>query len=433
MVKLKKDKGRDKEMKKFTVAVIGCGSRGLIYGDCMNKRTDKFELVSLCDNNPIKLKNAQTLWNIPDENLYLDENEFFKEKRADVLVLATQDRDHVRMCTRALELGYDVLLEKPISPLEEELYSLLEAQKKYGGEVVVCHVLRYAPAFLKIKELLNSGIIGKLIRIESIEQVGYWHQAHSFVRGNWRNDEETSPMIMQKCCHDFDLLQYYVGAKCDSVYSVGDLSFFNKANQPEGASDRCADCKYINECPYSAERLYVERWKARGCPANSWPFNVVDLSLTNTEEGLRSGYQNGPYGRCVFACDNNVVDNQSVEMCFENGVKVTLTMTAFTGKMGRKMTFHGSLGEIVFDDSAKTLAVYRFGDAPIEYSVDELVKNNDTLGHGGGDSRLVDDFYNIIANGAVSGTSLESSVESHLIALASELSRKSGAVVKVHK
>ena len=420
-------------MKKFTVAVIGCGSRGCIYGDCMYKSKDKFEIVGICDIDEIKLKNAQKAWGLSDEKLFLSETEFFKQKRADVLVIATQDRDHVRMCTRALELGYDVLLEKPISPLKEELYSILDAQKKYGGEVVVCHVLRYAPAFLKIKEILDSGKIGKLIRIESIEQVCYWHQAHSFVRGNWRNDKETSPMIMQKCCHDFDLMQYYVGAKCDTVYSVGDLRFFNRENQPEGASDRCADCKYILECPYSAERLYVERWKADGKPGNGWPYNVVDTSIPNTEESIRKAYQNGPYGRCVFACDNNVVDNQSVEMSFENGVRVTLTMTAFTEKMGRKMTFHGSLGEIIFDDSARTLSVARFGKDKAEYSVDELLKDDDNLGHGGGDGRLVEDFYNILANGAVSGTSLEGSVESHLIALASEKSRKTGEVIEVHK
>ena len=420
-------------MKKFTVAVIGCGSRGGIYGDCMHAKKDKFEVVCICDIDEVHLKNAQKAWGLSDDKLFLSETEFFKEKRADVLVIATQDRDHVRMCTRALQLGYDVLLEKPISPLKDELYSLLEAKKRYGGEVVVCHVLRYAPVFLKTKEILDSGEIGKLIRIESIEQVCYWHQAHSFVRGNWRNDQETSPMIMQKCCHDFDLMQYYVSSKCDSVYSVGDLKFFNRANQPEGAADRCQDCKYIETCPYSAERLYIERWKLDGSPENGWPYNVVDTSLPNTEESIRKAYQNGQYGRCVFACDNNVVDNQSVEMCFENGVNVTLTMTAFTAKMGRKMTFHGSLGEIIFDDSAKTLTVNRFGKDAVEYSVDQLLKDADSLGHGGGDGRLVEDFYNILANGAVSGTSLESSVESHLIALAAEKSRTTGTIVKVHE
>ncbi|MBQ9782854.1 MAG: Gfo/Idh/MocA family oxidoreductase [Clostridia bacterium] len=136
------------------------------------------------------------------------------------------------------------MLEKPISPVKEELLQLLDATKNSTSKIMVCHVLRYAPGFVKIKELLDSGVIGKLIRVETIEQVAFWHQAHSFVRGNWQNDQDTSPMIMQKCCHDLDLIQYYVGAKCEKVYSVGDLSFFKKENQPEGASDRCYDCKF---------------------------------------------------------------------------------------------------------------------------------------------------------------------------------------------
>ena len=201
--------------KVFTVSILGCGSRGhYTYGRCMAEYfADKFKIVSVCDINQEQIDLAQKDWGIPDENCFLDENEFLKEKRSDALVIATQDRDHVRMCVRALELGYDILLEKPISPDEDELYELLDAYKKYDKKVIVCHVLRYAPAFLKIKEILDSGEIGKIVCIDWLEQVTYWHQAHSFVRGNWRNDVETSPMIMQKCCHDLDLLQYYADSK----------------------------------------------------------------------------------------------------------------------------------------------------------------------------------------------------------------------------
>ena len=418
----------------YTVAVIGCGSRGWVYGTEMYNKPDKYKMVAICDVNKARRDNAQKKWNIADENVFDNEIDFFNEKRADVLILATQDMDHVRMCVRAMELGYDILLEKPISPIYDELIQLLEANKKYNRKVVVCHVLRYAPAFVKIKQLLEEGAIGKLIRIESLEQVDYWHQAHSFVRGNWRNDQETSPMIMQKCCHDLDLLQYYVGARCSTVYSTGDLAFFNRENQPEGASDRCETCKFINTCPYSAERLYIENWKKQDCPEWGWPFNVVCSTLPNTEDGLRKAYQSSQYGRCVFACDNNVVDNQSVDMVFENGVKVTLTMTAFTDRMGRNMRFHGSLGEIELAEDAGTLTVYRFGEEKVVYKTSELVENEkDEFNHGGGDAKLCDSLYAVIHDGAVAGTSLESSVESHLIALAAEKSRKEGIIVKVHE
>ena len=421
--------------KEYTVAILGCGSRGChTYGRLMLDMPGQYRIVSLCDVEPERVRRFAETAGVPETGLFFDANEFLKEKRADVLVLATQDRDHVWMCVRALALGYDVLLEKPISPVREELYQLLEAHKKYGGRVAVCHVLRYAPGYVKVKELLDSGVIGRLVRIESIEQVAYWHQAHSFVRGNWRNDATTSPMIMQKCCHDLDLLQYYANARCDTVYSDGDLTYFKKENQPQGAADRCALCKFIDSCPYSAERLYIERWKTLGSPEDRWPFNVVQPDVPLTEEKLRRAYTEGPYGRCVFACDNNVVDNQSVSMCFDNGVKATLTMTAFTAEGGRIMTFHGTLGEITFRDTAD-LSLSVFGQPKKVWTLQDIFRERacDSFGHGGGDLALVHDFYDMLEGTAETGTTLEASVESHLMALAAEDSRKTGRVVRVHE
>ena len=435
--------------KVFTVSILGCGSRGhYTYGRCMVENfPDKFKIACVCDNDQTKIDMAKAAWGVKDEDCFLDWEEFLKEKRSDALVIATQDRDHVKMCIKALEVGYDILLEKPISPVEDELYELLEAYKKYQKKVIVCHVLRYAPAFLKVKELLDSGVIGKMVCIDWIEMVTYWHQAHSFVRGNWRNDEETSPMIMQKCCHDLDLLQYYAESKCKTVYSVGDLTFFKKENQPEGAASRCADCKYIHDCAYSAERLYVEKRRKdfdwpRDYPEvddyarqQGWPFNVVDLTRPITEESMRKAYENNQYGRCVFECDNNVVDNQTVVMQFENGVKANLRMTAFTALPGRHMTFHGTLGEIEMDERNDYIRLSRYGHGTQYFSIKEIVKVaiNDTFGHGGGDLMLVKDFYDALAGNGELGTTLDRSIESHLMALAAEKSRKSGEVCLVHK
>ena len=435
--------------KVFTVSILGCGSRGhYTYGKCMTDNFgDKFKIVCVCDNDPEKITLAQQDWGLTPEQCFLDSAEFFKEKRSDALVIATQDRDHVEMCIQALQLGYDILLEKPISPVEEELYQLLEAYNTHKKKVIVCHVLRYAPAFLKIKELLDSGEIGKLVCIDWIEQVTYWHQAHSFVRGNWRNDQETSPMIMQKCCHDLDLLQYYVGAKCKTVYSVGDLSFFHRGNQPQGASDECATCPYKHECVYSAERLYVEKRRKdfdwafdkpdvdEEARKQGWPFNVVDLNRPITEESIRAAYENNQYGRCVFACDNNVVDHQTVVMQFENGVKANLTMTAFTALPGRKMTFHGTLGEVEMDEGNDYIRFSRYGKGTQFFSIKEILKVaiNDDFGHGGGDLMLVRDFYKALAGDDEMGTTLDRSIESHLMALAAEKSRLTGEVCWVHK
>ncbi len=426
--------------KVYTVAILGCGSRGAFaYGEIMVGWKDKYEIVALCDVDEGKLGCAAAKFGVAKEKSFLTEEGFFEEKHADVLVIATQDRDHVRHAIRALELGYHILLEKPISPIKEELYVLLEAQKKYQREVLVCHVLRYAPAYVKIKELIDSGVIGKLVRMEATEMVRYAHQSHSFVRGNWRREEETSPMIMAKCCHDLDMIQYYIGSTCESVYSNGDLRFFKEENQPEGAADRCQDCQYKTTCPYSAELQYVQAWKEGGC-RYGWPYNVVDpLNNPYTEETLRAAYEKGPYGRCVFKCDNDVVDNQMVAMNFKNGVYATLVMTAFTGKGGRIYTFHGTHGEIRFDDGDEILRLFEYNGLEIPktttWNVKELVneKVNKGFGHGGGDMAMLLDLYDLLEGKGKGETTLEKSMESHLMALAAEESRKSGQVVKVHK
>lgn len=426
-------------MKEYSVAILGVGSRGAFtYGALMKSMKGKFKIVSLCDIKKESIDLVKDDFGVSDENCFLDENDFFKEKRADVLVIATQDRDHVREAIKALKMGYDILLEKPISPVKEELEELLEVHKKTGRKVLVCHVLRYAPAYLKIKELVNNNEIGRLVKIESLERVAYWHQSHSFVRGNWRRDDETSPMIMQKCCHDLDIIQWLVGSKCKQVFSTGDLTFFKKENKPQGAAKRCQDCKFIKTCPYSAELQYPVRFKEQH-NKQGWPFNVLVYDkLPFTQEDVRKAYENGPYGRCVFECDNNVVDNQQVEMVFENGVCASHTMTAFTAQFRRRMDLHGTLGEIVFDEEENSIVLYKYNglskNKKTVWKINKLITRKDDKGfsHGGGDNMIVQNLYSILEGDMIPETSLEASVESHLIALAAEESRKNNKIIKVH-
>lgn len=418
-------------MEMYTVAIIGCGSRGHdAFGLNLLQKKNKFKIVALCDVLKEKADRCASEFEVPSENVFYDEETFFQEKRADAIIIATHDRDHVRMAIKSLSLGYAILMEKPISPIKEELLRLLDAHKQYPQPVMICHVLRYAPAYVKIKKLLEQGRIGRLLSIDWLEQVCYWHQSHSYVRGNWRREEDSSPMIMAKCCHDLDLLQWYAEAKSVSVYSIGERMFFNKENAPYDAANRCFECKYNKDCPYSAEYQYIDRWKKAGSPKSCWPWNVIDDSLVNTEESLRKAYKNGSYGRCVFACDNDVVDHQVVVTCFENGVVANLTMTAFANDGGRRATFRGSLGEIEFNQTEDSIRISQYGKETCIYKLGEWLKSEleDTFGHGGGDTKLIDGFYDLLSQGVQTGTTLENSVESHLMALAAEESRKQGRV-----
>ncbi len=417
--------------KQFTVAIIGVGGRGgYAYGSLLANLPDKFKIVSLCDIKEEKLAFFAEKFGVSKENLFTNETEFFAQKRADVLVIATQDKDHVRHATQAFCLGYDVLLEKPITDDKQEMEDLLALQKKTGCKALVCHVLRYAPAFMKVEELLNSGAIGKLIAINAIEQVGYTHQAQAYVRGYWRKAENSSPMILAKCCHDLDLIQLYANSKCESVSSVGDLTHFKRENMPKDGAERCIDCPHRDSCPYSAKTQYLDNWIKDGRPTDRYPYNVPCLAPV-TEEKIISALKNGLHGRCVYACDNDVVDHQITQMSFENGVKATLTMIAFTRFCGRRMEFFGTLGQITLDEVRDYVRVSVFGKDELIINISDLVQSQQI--HGGGDQGLVNSLYDMLTGNSLDKTSMEHSAESHLIGIAAELSRKqNGALIKVH-
>ncbi|MBP5210051.1 MAG: Gfo/Idh/MocA family oxidoreductase [Clostridia bacterium] len=406
----------------LTVAVIGYGPRGQTYTHHMKARPEQFTVVAGCEMRSARLRQMQETFELPDDAVFADEEEFFAEKRADLLIVATQDRDHVRHALKGLELGCHILCEKPLTNDPKECKALLAAQKKADRKVIVCHVLRYAPAYAKFKELLDAGTIGEVVSVDQTENVYYAHQAHSFVRGNWRDSETTSPMILAKCCHDLDLLQWFAGSPCESVSSLGDLTLFVPENKPKEAADRCTECALSDTCPYSAVDIYLRK--------KFWGRFMVSDERPLTDEAVEKGLREGPYGRCVYACDNNVVDHQTVEMRFANGVTAHLNMIGLSGYAGRQIKAYGTLGEIDFDDHKKTIEIYPFGGEPTVIDTTTL----DTVpdGHGGGDDGLVSALYDMLTDRSPALTSLAASVESHYIAYAAEKSRlKGGKPVRI--
>lgn len=414
----------------ITISILGVGARGAeAYGRYVHALKDKYKIQSICDVSKVRLEKYGKAFDVPETERYTDEDDFLAKKRSDVLLIATMDKDHVRQALKALDIGYDLVLEKPISDNVEELRSLAAKAKEKGRMVMVCHVLRYNVMIKKLKELLDGGEIGRLITIDQTENVGFWHQAHSFVRGNWRNREETTPMIMQKCCHDLDLIQYFIGAKCKCVSSMGALSYFKAENRPDGATDRCLDCPHKTTCKYSATEIYLENWK-RGGQRDEIPYILITDTLPLTEEAIITSLRESKYGRCVFACDNNVVDNQTTIMQFENGVTATLKMVGFTDRGGRDFRFFGTEGEIELIEERDEIVLRRYMEAPKVWKISQLV---DELGgqgdgnHGGSDHRMFDYLYQIYFTDKLNASSsIEGSVESHYMALAAEESRLNG-------
>ena len=411
-----------------TFAICGCGSRGLeAYASYQKSHPDKMKIVAGADCRPGRLALLREWYGVPEEMCFPSDEALLEQPRlADVMLIATQDRQHVPAALKALEKGYHVLLEKPISPDLGECLRLQRKARETGRTVVVCHVLRYTPFYAAIKALLDRGELGRLETIDTVEHVAYWHQAHSFVRGNWRRTEETSPMILAKSCHDMDILRWLAGDRCLKVQSFGSLDHFRRENAPEGSAERCLDgCACKDGCLYDAEKIYIT---GRHCGIRNgktgWPNNVV-AGGPPTEESLREALRTGPYGRCVYRCDNDVVDHQTVNLAFANQVYATFTMTAFTDTCRRTIKLTGTLGELDGDLETNTLRLRRFGQP--EQVIDLASEKSEFAGHGGGDAGLAAQFCDLIASGGSGAlTGIDASVESHVMALAAEASRLRG-------
>ena len=407
-------------MKPITAVVLGAGSRGSIYASYAKAHPEELRIIAIAEPRRDRLDALAEEVGVSPEHRYTSwEALLAQPKLADCAFICTLDDDHISPALKAMEQGYHLLLEKPMSNREDECRQIVETARKTNRTLAVCHVLRYTPFYMTLKALLDKGSVGQVTTINQIENVGYWHQAHSFVRGNWRSTKETSPMILQKSCHDMDIILWLMGSNCTKVHSFGSLGHFTPENAPEGAAKRCLDgCPHVDTCPYSAPKLYLDMERT------GWPVDVItsDMSL----EGRRKALEEGPYGRCVYHCDNDVVDRQVVNLEFENGGVATFTMTGLTADFCRELKIFGTEGQIQANMGTREIVLHRFGE---EKQVIPVDMGMEASGHGGGDYGIMADFLRILREGGESRTSAEVSLQSHLICFAAERSRKENIVV----
>ena len=408
-------------MKPITAVVIGAGSRGSIYAGYAKDHPEELNIIAIAEPRRDRLDALAEEVGVPAEHRFdCWETLLSQPKMADCAFICTLDDDHTAPAIKAMDRGYHILLEKPMSNREMECRQIAETARKTNRTLAVCHVLRYTPFYMTLKSLIDQGEVGQVTTINQIENVGYWHQAHSFVRGNWRNTKETSPMLLQKSCHDIDIILWLMGSTCTRVQSFGSLRHFTAENAPSGAAKRCLDCPHAETCPYSAPKLYLDMDRT------GWPIDVIttDLSL----EGRRKALEEGPYGRCVYYCDNDVVDRQVVNLEFENGGVATFTMTGLSADFSRQLKIFGTEGQIQADMGTKEIVLHRFGEDPISIPLDI---GTEASGHGGGDYGIMADFLRILREGGESRTGAEVSLQSHLICFAAERSRKEHTVVEL--
>lgn len=406
--------------KPITAVTLGAGNRGNVYGGYSLQYADQLDIIGVAE--PIALRNERYAkkHNIKDENRFNTWEDVFKRpKFADAIIITTPDNLHYGPCMKALEMGYDVLLEKPISPSEKECRDILALAKKTGRIVAVCHVLRYAPYFVKLKEIMNSGVLGDIVSIQHLEPIEHIHMSHSYVRGNWHNSKQTTPIILAKSCHDLDILRWMVGKPCTHIQAFGDLHWFTEKNAPAGSTARCSDgCAVESKCPYSALEIYYRKRE------RNYVFDLPDEKDKQAEYVLQQ-LKTTNYGRCVYKMDNDQPDHYTSNILFEGGLTAAFSMEAFTSYEGRRTRVMGSLGDVVGDMSSFVMTDFLTGQ--------KTEWKQSTDGHGGGDWRLVANWIQALSkrDASLLTSTIDQSIESHVMGFMAEESRKTKKVMDI--
>lgn len=420
-------------MKPLKIAGVGCGERTWIYMQLLAEQRDKFQIVAAADPVPEYRQRLKQLADTPGFLSFTDAHSFFDAgKIADVVIIGTQDNYHFEPCRRALELGYDILLEKPIAQTPEEVIELERLARKLNRRVMVCHVYRFNPMFNQIKNLLSSGAIGDIVSMNAVEGVEPWHFAHSFVRGHWSVANRSNPIIIAKCCHDLDLLSWMIGADCRTVSSFGNLSHFRK-NQPEESSSKsskiCPSLLTGNiTTPYCALRYTTDK-------KEPWLAQIYPNAATASDEQIIEWLKTSPWGRDVLQCDNDVMDHQTLNLEFTNDVTATFTMTAF--ETGRHWDIYGTKGTMkvhnIRDDNNDLKIIIKEHHSQRE-SVHPITapKEGYRFHHEGGDEGVAAALYREMTRPPIDGaSSITKSLQSHMMAFAAEQSRTQGVLVKL--
>lgn len=405
------------------IALVGAGNRGQSYLTWVHANPERARLVAVAD--PQAHRRDIVAAGDPSVAHYADWRDLAAAgKVADMVIISTQDRDHMAPTEAFAALGYAILLEKPIAPTEDECRRIIQVVQGHDVMFGVCHVLRYTPYTDLVKSVVDSGVLGEVIDVQHLEPVGWWHMAHSYVRGPWRREDQAAPMLLAKSCHDLDWIRYVTGMRIDKVSSFGSLKHFRPENQPAGAADRCLDCAVEPSCPYSAPKLYLSTFRESG---PIWPVSVI--TARTDEAGVVEALRQGPYGRCVYRCDNDVVDHQVVALSFAGGSTGTFTMTAFSEQTHRQTRIFGTHGRL--EGNGESVHVLDFRDNTTHvYDSGVVGGSNAADDHGGGDGGLMDAFTMAVATGDrrwIRSGALES-LESHLVVFAAEDARHHGRV-----
>ena len=418
--------------KPVTAIIVGGGHRSIIYADYSLSHPDELKVIGIADPDESRVEMAAKKYGFSKDYCFKSAEELAEKGRiADVIINGTMDKDHVKTALPLLRCGYDMLLEKPFAVNKEEMKLLVDTVKEHGNKVMICHVLRYSEFYRSIKKVISDGELGEIISIQLCEDVSYHHYTNSYVRGKWANSNTSgTSMLLAKCCHDLDMMMWLMGdVKPEFVSSTGSLMYFNRDNAPADSGERCmVDCKYVDTCNLSARRVYLDM-------PGRWDFYVwPDLHDAPYEEKYEYLKNVSPYGRCAFKCDNNVVDHQTVLIKFSNGATGSHNLTGGTAFSQRIIRVIGTKGELngTFESQKFTVSYINphDNDDHINKYYDLSEECSASVGHGGGDHALVEDFIKYVRNQPTSPscTSVFDSVAGHLVVFAADESMENNGM-----
>lgn len=409
-----------------TVAVVGAGIRGTTYARVLLAH-GLGRVVAVAEPDPARRRTFADRFEVAPGGEFADWHDLAASPRlSDAVFVTTQDGMHYEPTVALLRNGYHVLVEKPMATTEAECAEMVDVAESSKVILGACHVLRYTPYTRALTQLIDSGLIGEVVSVEHLEPVGWWHHAHSYVRGSWRREDESTNMLMAKSVHDVDWLGQVVRRPARKVSSFGGLYHFRPEQRPEAAADRCVDCPVEPVCPYSAPRLYLSCLDDHD--PDPWPLSAV--TDERTPEGVLEVLRHSPYGRCVYACDNDVVDHQVVNIEYDGGVTASFSMVAFTPYTFRQTRVFGTHGCLDGDGRSISTTDFRTGDrGRVEVSSDGGPDAGG--GHGGGDAGLIRAFVDAIVSGDPDEhlVPARESLESHRLTWAAERARRTSSVV----
>lgn len=429
------------ENKPITAIIVGAGHRSFVYSELAKTNPEMLKIVGVADPNPIRRKKAMDYFGFKEDMCFENAEELAKKgKLADTVINGTMDEQHLETAVPLLDAGYDMLLEKPFAPNEEEMRQIVNCAKKNNSKVMICHVLRYTPFYYAIKERIVNGEIGDIINIQTTEHVSYHHLSTSYIRGKWANSDKChTSMLLAKCCHDLDIIMWMMSeTKPKQISSFGGKFQFKPENAPKEAGTICMkDCPLVNTCVYSTKRLYIDH-------PDRWAFYVWDAlegkKNISIEDKIALMKSDSPYARCIYKCDNNVVDHQSVLINFESGATGTHNMVGGSAEPRREIHIIGTKGEIFGNFEESKFTVLKIDPSPDAHNEECDVEEVDLRvtgdmvgaygGHGGGDERLAADFVKFIRGEkpSLACTSIFDSVAGHLSVYLADKSRENGGM-----